>query len=253
MILETDHDEIRVITLNAENKHNPFSFELEEQIKEALSRANSDPMIGAVILYGGEGRSFSAGGDFNEVKFLSRTVEIENWIDRVIELYQSVLKVTKPTVAAIDGYAIGMGFQFAMMFDQRLMSADASLIMPELQHGIGCSVGAAILRFTHGFALMQEIIYQCKSLDAQTCSNYHLVNKVVDKDTLLHEAIQEARAMAKFPRTAFINTKTSINRNFIELLDAIKETSKSVHTASFQARDAQKHFCKVLKVKYQGE
>ncbi|WP_224554569.1 enoyl-CoA hydratase/isomerase family protein [Pectobacterium versatile] len=250
MILEENSDGILIITLNHPNKHNPFSRSLENSVKDALARANADDSVYAIVVYGGADRSFSAGGDFNEVKQLSRSEDIEEWIDRVIDLYQAVLSVNKPTFAAVDGYAIGMGFQFALMFDQRLMASRASFAMPELQHGIGCSVGAAILGFTHGFNTMQEIIYQCQSLDSTRCMDYRLVNQVVDSTALLDVAITQAHVIAGYPVSAFINTKRAVNKPFIHLLEHTRYVSKAVHKAAFQTRDAQEHFKNVLGNKY---
>ncbi|WP_315709976.1 enoyl-CoA hydratase/isomerase family protein [Brenneria uluponensis] len=250
MVLEENRGAVRLITLNHPNEHNPFSRSLENCVKEALARANDDDAVRAVVVYGGIGRSFSAGGDFNEVKQLSHSHDIEAWIDRVIDLYEAVLNVNKPTLAAIDGYAIGMGFQFALMFDQRLMSKTANFVMPELKHGIGCSVGAAILGFTHGFSTMQEIIYECQSLDATRCIDYRLVNQIVDSEVLLDIAIKRAESMANYPVAAYRNTKKTVNQPFISLLEETREASKLVHKAAFQARDAQHHFKEVLGEKY---
>lgn len=237
MILEENIDGVRVITLNHQNKHNPFNRSLENTVKEALAQANADDRVRAVVVYGGAKRSFSAGGDFSEVKHLSRREDIENWIDRVIDLYQAVLNVNKPTLAAIDGYAIGMGFQFALMFDRRLMASTASFSMPELKHGIGCAVGGAILGFTHGFSTMQEIIYQRESLEAARCKDYRLVNQIVDSAVLLDAVIIQANIMASYPVSAFINTKRAVNESFSHLLEQTRTISKSVHKAAFQAYD----------------
>lgn len=246
MILEQTLGSTRIITLNAPTRHNPFSHELEMAIRYALQRADNDDSVQAVIVYGGKERSFSAGGDFNEVRLLNSAPDIEKWIDRVIDLYISVLSVNKPTIAAIDGYAIGMGFQFSLMFDQRIMSDTAEYIMPELKHGIGCSVGAAIINFTHSYSTMQEIIYQCNNLNAEDCLRYRLVNKVVNQESVLQDAIQLAEILSKYPQIAFSNTKKSANKSFIQLLESTRSTSKKVHTAAFQALDAQKHFTAIL-------
>ena len=246
MLKENQSENIRLITLDAPNRHNPFSFSLETAIKEAMARAEKDESVRAIILYGGKSRSFSAGGDFNEVKNLKGDTEIEEWIDRVIDLYLSVLNVSKPTIAAVDGYAIGMGFQFSLMFDQRIMSSTAEYIMPELRHGIGCSVGAAILTHTHSFSIMQEIVYQCRNLNAQDCLSYGLVNGIVSSDTLLDKALCIAKNMSEYPKSAFSNTKKAANKSFIEMLEKTRASSKSVHKAAFQSRDAQRHFENIL-------
>ncbi|MCE1781933.1 enoyl-CoA hydratase/isomerase family protein, partial [Enterobacter hormaechei] len=71
MVIERDFSSIRVIILNHENKHNPFSESLENSIKKSLIKADQDDNVKAIVVYGGENRSFSSGGDFSEVKNLS--------------------------------------------------------------------------------------------------------------------------------------------------------------------------------------
>ncbi|MBS0847416.1 enoyl-CoA hydratase/isomerase family protein [Citrobacter sp. JGM124] len=250
MVITQDVNSIRILTMNHSSQHNPFSKELEESVKYALNHADGDDSIKAVVVYGGRDRSFSSGGDFNEIKNLSAGCDVEDWIDRVIDLYQCVLKIKKPTVAAVEGYAIGMGFQFAMMFDQRVMSEQAIFSMPELKHGIGCSVGAAILDHTHGHTVMKKILFECERLTAEQCYAYKIVDSVVTKDNLLPIAIAKATLLANYPVTAFSNTKEYINRKFISILDDVKEESKSIHKKTFAKRDVQAHIKNVLGKKY---
>ncbi|MDR0217731.1 MAG: enoyl-CoA hydratase/isomerase family protein [Enterobacteriaceae bacterium] len=249
MIIEQDFNSTRVIIFNHENRHNPFSEELENSIKKSLIEADKDDSVKAIVVYGGKNRSFSSGGDFNEVKNLSGE-NVDSWIDRVIDLYCAVLNVNKPTVAAVDGYAIGMGFQFSLMFDQRIISNEAKFIMPELKHGIGCSVGAAILGFTHGHNLMRKIVFECEELSSETCIKYNIANQVADKDLLLETAIERANLLATYPKTSYLNTKKCMNKKFIDILEDSRKESKLVHKNSFGSRDPQKHFKKVLGEKY---
>ncbi|MBD2797902.1 enoyl-CoA hydratase/isomerase family protein [Xenorhabdus sp. 18] len=249
MIIERDFGSVRVLILNHENKHNPFNEKLENATKDALSKADLDTNIKSIVVYGGKNRSFSSGGDFNEVKKLTGG-NVEHWIDRVIDLYSAVLNIKKPTIAAVDGYAIGMGFQFSMMFDQRIMSNEARFVMPELKHGIGCSVGATILSFTHGYNLMRKIVFECEELSSELCLKYCIANQVTDKEVLLETAIERANLLATYPEAAYSNTKKFMNKRFIEALEKCRQESKLVHKNSFGARDAQKHFQKVLGEKY---
>jgi carboxymethylproline synthase len=223
---------------------------LESAIKSELQIANDNEDIDAIIVTGGSGRSFSAGGDFNEVKNLSTEEDINEWIDRVIDLYASVLKVRKPTIAAIDGYAIGMGFQFAMMFDWRVMSKSAEFCMPELKHGIGCSVGATILDSVIDWNSMKEIVFSCDFIGHEEALRYRLVNQVSEKQKLIDQAILMAKKLANYPQIAFENTKKTINKSLLEKLYFTAEESKKVHRAAFAARSAQSHFKKILGKKY---
>lgn len=249
-VLETNIGRVRVIQLNHSSKHNPFNKSLELAMRSALGRADSDDTVDAVVVYGGNGRSFSAGGDFNEVKNLSTGAEIDAWIDRVTDLYVAALDLKKPSVAAIEGFAIGMGFQFAMMFDWRVMAKDAELRMPELKHGIGCSVGAAILGEIVGWNAMRNIIYRADSISAEAALQSQLVNDIADDATVLTAAIERAQILAAYPRAAFRSTKLAVNRTLIDKLTESAAESKQVHRAAFLARDAQKHFQNILGEKY---
>ena len=249
-VIETNHDNVRIIQLNHENRHNPFSKELESAVIAALQRADADENVEALVVHGGADRSFSAGGDFNEVSKLVNGNDIDAWIDRVTDLYSAVLRVRKPTVAAIGGVAIGMGFQFGMMFDWRVMADSAELVMPELSHGIGCSVGAAILQELTAWNVMRDVIYRCEKITAQRALQYALVNDIAGDASLIDSAIKAARMLAGYPQVAFQNTKRVVNARLLERLIESAAGSKDVHRAAFTARDAQRHFQSILKEKY---
>ncbi|BBU26767.1 enoyl-CoA hydratase [Burkholderia sp. THE68] len=246
LVMETNVRGVRVVTLNHASRMNPFSAELESSIKTALARANADPSVTAVVVTGGPDRSFSAGGDFNEVKLMKGGEEVDRWIDRITNLYSSVLSVDKPTVAAIDGYAIGMGFQFALMFDWRQAARSAEFRMPELKHGIGCSVGAAILRHAVGYSSMQEIVFACESIDAEKAMTYGIVNRLSTPEQLLRDAIARAEEMASYPQVPYRATKQIIVQSMREVLLQSADASKRVHKAAFSARSPHAHFARVL-------
>ncbi len=239
MILEENIGSVRLITLNNFSKYNIINEDLEIAIINALVAAEHDEAVKSLVVYGGENRSFSAGGNYNEIKKL-RGEAAERWVDRLVELYRTVLEVNKPTVAAVDGYAIGIGFQFAMMFDRRVMAADACFVMPELKQGICCSLGAAILHFTHGYTTMQEIIYRCGEMNARCCLDYRLINQITERKLLVSAAIGHANLLAAYPRAVFGHTKRAMNKPFIQTLERSGQESKLLQKKFFASR-ANKH------------
>ncbi|MEJ8825346.1 enoyl-CoA hydratase/isomerase family protein [Variovorax humicola] len=246
LVIESNVGSVRVIELNHQNSKNPFSEDLENSIKRALATANNDTSIDSIVVTGGANRSFSAGGDFNEVRQLRGGEDVNNWIDRVTDLYLSVLRVDKPTIAAIDGYAIGMGFQFSMMFDWRIVASSAEFRMPELKHGIGCSVGVAILQHAIGYTAMQEIVFACESISADRAVRYGIVNQLTSTDCLLVEAISRANTFAKYPQVPYRSTKRTIVSSMEKVLLRSAESSKEVHRAAFSSRSPHPHFDRVL-------
>lgn len=246
IVLEQNLGAIRILQLNHRKNTNPFSEEMETAIKAALARAEDDSSVRAIVVTGGVGRSFSAGGDFGEVKKLTGGADVDQWIDRVTDLYTAALKVSKPTIAAIDGFAIGMGFQFAMMFDWKVMAEGAEFRMPELKHGIGCSVGGAILSNMLSLNTARQIIFECESIHAQRALHYGLVDEVVPQSELMARAIVVAEKMGNYPEVAFRNTKRSVVKNFCQVLCHTAEESKKVHRAAFAAGAMQSHFQRIL-------
>jgi carboxymethylproline synthase len=246
LVIESNVGCVRVVTLSHQNRNNPFSEDLENSIKRALADANADASVKAIVVTGGPNRSFSAGGDFNEVRQLRGGEEVDRWIDRVTDLYLSVLRVDKPTVAAIDGYAIGMGFQFSMMFDWRVAASTAEFRMPELRHGIGCSVGVAILQHAIGYTAMQEIVFACEGIPAEKAARYGIINQLTGADHLLEEAIARANTLAEYPQVPYRATKHTIVSGMREVLLRSAQSSKEVHRAAFSSRSPHAHFDRIL-------
>lgn len=248
LIIESLHGDVMLIQLNHPNRHNPFDRELKKALIESLNAAEQNPLVKAICVTGGEGRSFSVGGNFNEVKYFKGGSEVNEWIDRIMELYTAVLRLTKPTVAALDGYAIGIGFQLAMLFDWRIGTSQTKLAMSELKNGIGCTVGSCILGKVAGRNTMKQLVYGCEDLTAEQSLELGFLNEVSDQ--LLESALQRARKLAAYPTAAFSNTKKSINQGYLEEMYAVTEVTKEAHRAAFKAGDLQNHFKKVLKEKY---
>lgn len=237
---------VLVIQLNHPNIHNPFNKALEQAVIQSLSDANKNDEVRAIVLTGGAGKSFSAGGDFNEVKLLKGGDEVDAWIDGVISLYVTSLQITKPTVALVDGFAIGIGFQLAMTFDWRIGTHKTKFVMPELKHGISCTIGACMLERMLGRANMMKIIFGCDEVSAEEATAMHLLNEIVEPENSLNVAIEKARVLATYPQTAYKNTKISANKAFINDLYQVAEGSKLAHRASFKDGALQQHFNNIL-------
>ena len=113
---------------------------------------------------GGQGRSFSVGGDFEEVAALKTPESVAAWVERILESYITVQAVNKPVVMAVGNYAIGIGLQLALMGDWRVACEDSQLSMWELKKGITCTIGACILHRCLGRLAATRIIYGCELL-----------------------------------------------------------------------------------------
>ena len=226
---------------------NPMSHALERAIIALCNDVAGDASVRAVVFTGGEGRSFCAGGDFNEVSAMTTAAEVDAWIDRLLALYVAVLRLDKPTIAAIDGYAVGIGFQLALACDLRLATPAARIIMWELKHGVACTIGSYMLEAFVGRAAMLDLVYTCEPVDLEWGVASRLLTRVVAGEKLLAEAHGLATRLASYPELSWRLTKQALNQGFIDGLIAVGPVSRQAHRAGFAARLATPHFDRILK------
>ncbi|UVO30479.1 enoyl-CoA hydratase/isomerase family protein [Bradyrhizobium arachidis] len=246
-ILETEaRGAVLVAQFNHANVSNPMSLELEKAIRSVCRETENNPAIRALVLTGGNDRSFCAGGDFTEVARLSGREAVERFIDGLIDFYSTILSVTKPTVAAVGGYAVGIGFQVALSCDWRVGSPETKLLMWELKHGLACTIGGYMLESFVGRAAMADIIYGCETIPISWAADRKLLHEVVKSADLVDTAIARAQVLSEFPEITFRRTKESVNQRFIAGLRNIATDAKEAHVAGFASGAADKHFKRVL-------
>lgn len=228
LVKYTDHGQCRMIIFDHPKPTNPFSREMMNDLSDVLAKTEEDNDITSIILYGGDGRSFSAGGDFAQVIRLGDWESVSSMLNLIVDLYANILAVTKPVVAAIDNHAIGMGFQIALLADYRISTNRARFGMPELKNGIACTLGGVILEFMLGRKAMMDICYDCLNLSAEQCSHLGIVNDITDKN-LIEAAIAKAEFYGSYPNNAFRNTKRLNNRRFLDVLEGAREGTVEAH------------------------
>lgn len=247
MILKTEvQGTVLVARFNHANANNPMSLELENAIRAVCDETENNSAIRALVLTGGDERSFCAGGDFNEVAQLSERAAVEAFVDRLIDFYSTILDVTKPIVAAVGGYAVGIGFQVALCCDWRIGSPETKLLMWELKHGLACTLGGYMLESILSRAAMSDIIYGCEAIPVSWAADHKLLHEVVDSRNLVERAIARAQMLGEFPEVTFRRTKESVNQRFVAGLRGIATAAKEAHVAGFGSRAAEKHFKNIL-------
>lgn len=246
VITYEDFNGVRVLTLAHPKETNPYAPEMRNALVEEFRKAEVEPGVKALVLYGGRDRSFSAGGDFNETIEISNDQQADEWIDSATDVYLAIVNCSKPTVCAVDNFAIGMGFQVALMFDWRVMSTRAQFLMPELEHGIGASMASAILTTTSGYDVARRIVMSCQPIHSHEALEMRLVDEVTESDFLLERAIARASRLGGYPPQNFSNTKKVLNSVLRAALEDSREQSKRVHRAAFADTSMHAHFNRVL-------
>lgn len=245
-------DGIARVTFRRDKDTNAFCRDMTLDLTDVCRKVAEDeqspePRISALIFTGGMGRSFSVGGDFNEVSVLEHEDEVRPWLGEIIDLYIAILSVNIPVVAAIDRFAIGQGLQVALMADWRIGTAECRLSMPELKNGVACPLGSVILEVLLGRAKMLELLLDCEFMDAESGRALSLLNEITPRSELHSTTLQAAKRLANFPRTPFVTTKRIHNGRFIAAFEEVREPGSLAHTASFEQHTGKSHFDKILK------
>jgi enoyl-CoA hydratase len=187
-ILYDVRERVAVIRLNRPAVLNAMNRQLWLDLGAALAEARRDPEVKVVVLTG-EGRAFSTGADLKE----SRTRSPEDYrayLETLQEHSRQVLGFEKPTIAAINGHALGSGYELALACDLRVAAEDASIGSPEVK--VASSVTGGALRLVQalvGPGKARELLFTGDPIDGREAARIGLVNRAVPGERLLEETL----------------------------------------------------------------
>lgn len=212
-ILFSKEGSIAYITMNREESLNALNLETIEELDKALDIIQEDDDVYLFILTG-RGRAFVAGADILEMKELNsegarKFAEIGQRVFRKIEL------IEKPSIAAVNGFALGGGCELSMACDIRIASNKAKFGQPETGLGVtpGFSGTNRLSRLV-GLAKAKELIFTCDIISAEEAFRIGLVNMVVDSEELMDRANEMAAKIISKGQLAIRYSKTAINRSY---------------------------------------
>jgi methylglutaconyl-CoA hydratase len=187
-----DHGPVVVLTLNRPERRNALGSALIEQLSEALTRAEIDPEVRAVVLTGA-GSVFCAGMDLKEVVGLPRSVESEQAaigrVQAIADLMGQVHQVSKPTIAALNGAALAGGAGLATACDFIIAAESATFGYPEVRRGLVAAIVIHDLVRQVGERRARSLVLTGAPINAATAERWGLVNRVVPAAKCLSEAI----------------------------------------------------------------
>ena len=180
---------IGIITLNRPERLNAINPDLLNDLIVQLNVARQDEDVVSVILTGA-GRSFCAGEDLKETQSGKSLPQWKKEIDALQETQRIILKLGKPLIAAIRGYAVGGGLEFALSCDIRIAARDAKFGFPETGVGLTItSAGTKLISQLVGLGKGKELVFNGEIIDAQQALQIGLVNQVVSDAQLLEAAL----------------------------------------------------------------
>jgi enoyl-CoA hydratase len=194
-IIYEKHHGIATIKLNRPKVLNAMNKQLWLDIQAALKDAGNDSEI-KVLVITGEGRAFSSGADLKESK--TRTIEAyREYLEELQEASRKIIRFEKPTIAAINGYALGSGYELALACDIRIAATEARIGSPEAKVTSSITGGAfRLIQDLIGPGKAKELLFTGEYIDGKEAERIGLVNKAVSLEMLDTEVRQTAAKIA---------------------------------------------------------
>lgn len=218
-------DGVATITLNRPERLNALNARMKEELEEAFfSLAELDPAVRVVVLTGA-GKAFCAGADIKERVDQRLPASAFYYQQKKTQtLFRRIEECAKPTIAAINGVALGGGAEIALCCDLRLAAAGAKIGLTEARIGmIPLGGGTQRLPRLVGAARAKELIFTADTIDAESAAAIGLVNRVVVPEALTDEASTLARRIAAMPPLAVKFAKRAINAGLQTGIDGALE------------------------------
>ena len=222
-VLYSRDGNVGIITLNRPERLNAINGGLLRDLIEQLKTAREDKEAVSVILTGA-GRAFCAGEDLKES---SAGKSFETWIeetDGLQEVQRMIMSLGKPLIAAVQGYALGGGCEFAMSCDIRIATEDAKFGFPETEVGLTVTTaGTKLLTQIVGLGKAKELVFTGEFVDAHEALRIGLANKVVPAERLIDEALGMANKIGEKSPLALKLSRIAIEQGLHSSFEQILE------------------------------
>ena len=226
---------VGLITLNRPKAMNALCADLAREIAEAVDAYEKNDAIGALVVTGSE-KAFCAGADIKEMQ--SQTYMDVYKEDFITVNWERLSQCRKPVIAAVAGYALGGGCEFAMMCDFILAADNAKFGQPEILIGTIPGAGGTqrLPRFV-GKAKAMEMALTGRMMDAEEAERSGLVSRIVPVNELVDEAIATATKIANLSQPIVMLAKESVNRAYETTLAEGIHFERRIFHSTFSTED----------------
>jgi len=194
-IIYEKNNMIGLIKLNRPKVLNAMNRQLWIEMQDVLETVKQDNNVKALIITG-VGRAFSTGADLKDSK--DRSIEdYRIYLESLQEASRKIIRFEKPTIAAINGYALGSGYELALACDIRIAAEEALIGSPEAKVTSSVTGGAfRLVQDLVGPGKARELLFTAENITGIEAARIGLVNKAVPLDALMDEAFNMARKIA---------------------------------------------------------
>ena len=216
---------------------NALNRQVQEEIRQAALDAEQRADVRAVVVYGGE-KVFAAGADIKEMAGMSYA-DMAVRAGGLSSAFSAVAAISKPTVAAVTGYALGGGFELALCCDRRVAGDNAKVGQPEILLGIIPGAGGTqrLARLV-GPARAKDVVYTGRFVSAQEAHSIGMVDEVVPADEVYATARRWAEQFAEGPARALAAAKAAIDGGLDGDLGSGLKLESHLFAALFATEDA---------------
>jgi len=216
---------VAIVTLNRPEVLNAYDVRMRDALFECLEAVRDDPDVRVMVLRG-KGRAFCTGGDIREFGTAPSPVGAREVRWRR-DVWGTLWELPKISIAAVHGLAVGGGFEMALLCDQCIAASDARFAVPEV--GLGMIPGVAGTQTAPrllGLGPALDLILGARWLDAKRARCLGIVTRVVAPRRLRHEALRQARRLARLSPQLVSALKRAVNGGLDRTLEQALELER---------------------------
>ncbi|MGX6444373.1 enoyl-CoA hydratase/isomerase family protein [Neobacillus sp. K501] len=252
-IIVQEVKELGLITINRPEQRNALNLETLLEIERALEQLRMNDQIRVVIFTGAGEKSFAAGADIRQ---LNKRTMVEALQPNMTATYRKIEDYEKPTIAAINGFALGGGLELALACDIRIASYNAKVGLPEVSLGIIPGAGGT-QRLTRivGKGKAMDLILTGDIISAEEAEKIGLISKAVPQEELLEKAKEYAKKISLKAPLALRLAKAAVNRGAdIEMETALylEKLSQTILIGSEDKQEGTQAFLEKRQPQFQG-
>jgi enoyl-CoA hydratase/carnithine racemase len=225
---------VGVITINRPERLNALDSRTIDEFNYLVEHAWNHPEV-RCLLFTGAGRGFCSGADVKDWGSNEDQDSYEdNWVLKMHRLMTRLYRMPKPVIAAVNGVAVGAGFDLTLVADLRIASANARFGMAYINVGFCPDAGGSyLLPRLIGPGKASELIFTGRIIDAPDANSLGLLNGMVEPDDLMDAAMEWATRLANGPTVAIGLAKENIRQNLhLSFEDALRNERRAGEACS---------------------
>ena len=232
-------DAVAILTINRPKTLNALDVPTILELERAFGALEQDDGVRVIVFTGAGDRAFVAGGDIADLNSRQALAHYQEFAEVIHRVFRRVESCDKPTIAAVNGWALGGGTELLLAIDMRILAEGARLGLPEITLGLFPGAGGTqrIIRQVP-LCRAKEIMFTGEHIDAETAVAIGLANRVVPKDDLMAETMKLAERIAAMSPLILKLLKRTLNAGADMGLTAALQHEQAMASLVFDSEDA---------------